>query len=196
MTENLNLRIIKSYLSTSANNLSLLSDNGSNHIDKFANDILKALSLGKKIIFCGNGGSAADSQHIAAELVGRFKKNRSAIPAIALTTDTSIITAVANDFGYENIFSRQIEALGKAGDILVAISTSGNSKNILNAVHKAKEQNLSILGLTGKSGGALKNLADLCICVPSDEVNHIQEMHITIGHLVCSLVEENIKEIR
>ncbi len=191
MINTLNIKKIKSYLSTSSNNISLLSESCSDSIDKFAENILKALSSGKKILFCGNGGSAADSQHIAAELVGRYKKNRDAISAIALTTDTSILTAVANDFGYENIFSRQIEALGVKGDILVAISTSGNSKNIINAVNTAKRQKLSVLGLTGKDGGFLKQISDLCICVPSDEVNHIQEMHITIGHLVCSLIEEN-----
>jgi len=191
MINTLNIKKIKSYLSTSSNNISLLSESCSDSIDKFAENIFKALSSGKKILFCGNGGSAADSQHIAAELVGRYKKNRDAISAIALTTDTSILTAVANDFGYENIFSRQIEALGVKGDILVAISTSGNSKNIINAVNTAKRQKLSVLGLTGKDGGFLKQISDLCICVPSDEVNHIQEMHITIGHLVCSLIEEN-----
>ena len=141
-------------------------------------------------MFCGNGGSAADSQHLAAELVGRYKINRSAIPAMSLTVDTSALTAIANDFGYEQVFVRQVEGLGKAGDCLVGISTSGNSQNIVNAFLKAKEMGIKTIAFTGEGGGKMRELADICLNVPSSATNNIQEMHIACGHILCDIVEK------
>ncbi len=152
----------------------------------------KSLQAGGKIIFIGNGGSAADSQHLAAELVGRYKKNRAGIAAIALTTDTSALTAIANDFGYDHVFSRQLEALGKKGDVLFALSTSGNSSNIIQAITTAKNIGITVVGLTGGSGGKMKNDCDYLLAVPSSETNHIQEMHIAIGHFICGALEEKL----
>lgn len=154
--------------------------------------IKEALMSRNTIFLMGNGGSAADAQHIAAELVGRFKKERRCLPAIALTTDTSILTAVGNDYGFENIFSRQIEGLVNKGDIVIGISTSGNSHNILNGIETAKKLGAMTVGLTGKDGGRLKNICDLCLVVPSTDTARVQEAHITIGHIVCELVEEAI----
>jgi len=152
---------------------------------------LNALHNGNKIIIAGNGGSAADAQHIAAELVGRFTTERRALAAIALTTDTSILTSVSNDYGFNFIFSRQIQGLGKSGDVFIAISTSGNSANIIEAVHEAKIQGIKTIGWLGKSGGALKNLVDLPIVIDSDDTARIQEMHILIGHIFCAFIDEN-----
>ena len=149
-----------------------------------------SLAQGNKIMFCGNGGSAADSQHLAAELVGRYKINRSAIPAMSLTVDTSALTAIANDFGYEQVFVRQVEGLGKAGDCLVGISTSGNSQNIVNAFLKAKEMGIKTIAFTGEGGGKMRELADICLNVPSSATNNIQEMHIACGHILCDIVEK------
>lgn len=147
---------------------------------------------GNKLLIAGNGGSAADAQHIAGELVSKFYFDRPALPAIALTTDTSIITAIGNDYGYEKLFSRQIEANGIKGDAFLGISTSGNSKNIIEGLKTAKEKGLITIGLTGESGGKMKNLCDYCICVPSNETPRIQEAHILIGHILCSVIEEAI----
>ncbi|MDX2469515.1 MAG: D-sedoheptulose 7-phosphate isomerase, partial [SAR324 cluster bacterium] len=150
---------------------------------------LSAYKDNKKILFAGNGGSAADAQHLAAELVARFYFNRPALAAIALTTDTSILTAVGNDFGFEDIFSRQVEALGNQGDVFIGISTSGNSPNILKAFSVANEKGLFTVALTGQSGGKMKDVVDLCIQVPSDETPRIQEAHILIGHSLCEYLE-------
>lgn len=156
-------------------------------------DLLKqAVFSGKKVFFCGNGGSAADAQHLSAELVGRYKIDRKPIAGIALTVDTSILTAISNDYGYEAVFSRQLEALGNEGDVLVALSTSGNSQNVVNAMKTAREKKIKTLALTGESGGKMKELADVLIAVPSTETNHIQEMHIVIGHYLCECVERSI----
>ena len=152
----------------------------------------ETLQKGHKILFCGNGGSASDAQHLAAELVGRFQKNRKAIPGIALTTDTSILTAVANDFGYETIFARQVEALGAPGDLLVAISTSGNSANVVAAARVAKAKGLRIVGMTGESANQLDELADKVLHVPSHTTARIQEMHILAGHIWCEMVESGV----
>jgi len=157
-----------------------------------ARTIIDAYQAGKKVLLVGNGGSAADAQHIAAELVGRFLKERKALPAVALTTDTSILTAIANDCGYETVFSRQIEALAEKGDVLLAITTSGTSPNILKAVETAHAKGVTVIGLTGGTGGKLKDMADLSIIVPSDNTQRIQEAHITIGHIVCYLVEQGL----
>ncbi len=151
-----------------------------------------ALAQGQRIYLCGNGGSAADAQHIAAELIGRFVHDRRALPAIALTTDTSALTAIGNDYGYDEVFSRQIEGLCREGDVLIAISTSGKSCNILNAVDAAHRAGASVIGLSGKSGGALDTKCDVSLVVPSDVTARIQEMHIVIGHLICALVEEHL----
>ena len=153
---------------------------------------IDSLNNNKKILLAGNGGSAADSQHIAAELVGRFYKNRSALPAIALTTDTSALTAIGNDFGFENIFSRQIEALGNAGDIFIGISTSGNSQNIINAAQQAKILGIKVISLTGSDGGQLKTISDIIIKSPSDDIPRIQETHILIGHIICEIIEKEM----
>ena len=150
------------------------------------------LKKGGKVIFLGNGGSAADSQHLAAELIGRFQKNRRALAAIALTTNTSIITSLANDFGFEKVFAKQIEGLGRKNDLVVAISTSGNSANVIAAVKQSKNMGLKTIVFTGGDGGKLANMADICLLIPSHNTARIQEAHITVGHAVCQLVEEEI----
>ena len=158
-------------------------------------DIVHALKNGNKVLFCGNGGSAADSQHLAAEFVGRFQAERQALPAIALTTDTSALTALGNDYGFNKVFARQVEAIGKTGDILIGISTSGNSENVVQAFQQAEEKGITIVSLTGKSGGKLKHYANINISSQSEITARIQEAHILVGHIVCELVEkEFIKE--
>ncbi len=154
--------------------------------------ILDAYKTGGKVLIIGNGGSAADAQHIAAELVGHFKLERKGLPAIALTTNSSILTALANDSAYNTVFSRQLEALASSKDVLIAISTSGNSPNILQAVETARSKHITVIGLTGGNGGKLKHLANLLIIVPSSSTPRIQEAHITIGHILCRLVEEEL----
>jgi D-sedoheptulose 7-phosphate isomerase len=154
-----------------------------------AETISRTFLNGRKLMLCGNGGSAADAQHIAAEFVNRFQRQRAPLPALALTTDTSIITSVANDEGYEHVFSKQITALGEKGDILLAISTSGTSANILSAIHAAREGEIYTVGLTGGDGGKMLQLVDLSLVVESRSTPRIQEVHILAGHLVCELVE-------
>jgi len=153
------------------------------------NKIVNALKSNNKILIFGNGGSAADAQHIAAELTGRYKTNRDALPAIALTTDTSAITAISNDFGYEVVFKRQIEALAAKGDIAIGISTSGNSKNVILALQEAKKRDCFCIGLSGNGGGDMNEKCDINIVVPSDNTPRIQEMHILIGHTICQLID-------
>lgn len=145
-----------------------------------------------KVLIAGNGGSAADAQHIAAELVSRFTFDRPALPAMALTTDTSILTAISNDYGYESLFSRQLEANGRPGDVFIAISTSGNSPNIVRALNAARELGIDSVGLTGATGGQMADLCRTCICIPSTDVPRIQEGHITIGHILCATTEHNL----
>jgi len=161
---------------------------------KLLNYFQKHLAAGKKLLLCGNGGSAADCQHIAAEFMIRLSHDvqRPAIPAIALTTDSSNLTAGGNDIGFENVFARNVEGLGNEGDILIAISTSGNSPNVVKAVEKAKSKNMKVIGFLGGSGGKLKNLADLPLIMPSNNVQRIQEGHITVAHIICELVEQNL----
>ncbi len=154
--------------------------------------IVDALKAGHKILVMGNGGSAADSQHLAAEFVGRFLLERQALPAIALTTDTSILTAVGNDYGYEDIFKRQIEALAVEGDIVIGISTSGNSNNIFHALTTANEKGCKTIGLLGRDGGSIAGIVDLDLTVPAEHTPHIQEAHIAIIHLLCDLVEQRL----
>ena len=152
---------------------------------------LEALRRGNKILFMGNGGSAGDAQHLAAELVGRYKLNRKGLPAISLTTDTSMLTAIANDYGYDQVFSRQIEANGNAGDVVFGITTSGNSKNVLIGLEKAKDMEITTVGLAG-SGGRIQNVCDYCISVPSNDTARIQECHIMIGQIVCGYIETSL----
>lgn len=159
-------------------------------IEKFAQTIITALNNGNKILLMGNGGSAADSQHIAAEFVGRYKKERRGLAAIALTTDTSILTSIANDFSFDNIFARQIQALAVPGDVVIGISTSGNSNNIIAAIKQAGEIGCHTIGMLGNKGGLLKNITDLPIIVPSENTPRIQECHILIAHIVSEMVEE------
>lgn len=158
-------------------------------ISAAASLIIDALRNGNKILFCGNGGSAADSQHLAAELMGRYLKDRKPLPALALTVDTSALTAIANDYGYEDVFARQLRGIGITGDVLVALSTSGNSPSILKAASTAREMGIKIVALTGGNGGKLATAADITINAPADMTNNIQEMHITIGHMLCGFVE-------
>lgn len=169
--------IIRSHLST---------------IVEIVNTIKNSLKKGGKVIIFGNGGSAADSQHIAAELVGRLKKDRTALAAIALTTNTSILTALANDYGYESIFIKQIEALAKKDDVVIGISTSGRAKNVIKAMSEAKKMGLKTICLTGRDGGELTKISDISLNVPSASTTRIQEAHITIGHIICELIEESL----
>lgn len=163
-------------------------------IEKVCKEIIAAIKNGNKVCICGNGGSAADAQHFAAELVGRYLINRDAIPAIAFTTDTSILTAIGNDFGYDEVFKRQVEALINNGDILIGITTSGNSKNIELAMIEAKKRGAKVVGLLGKTGGTCKELCDIPIVVSSDRTPNIQECHITIIHIICEIVEKELYE--
>ena len=157
-----------------------------------ANAVVEAYRNGHRALLAGNGGSAADAQHIAGELVSKFYFERPAIDAVALTTNTSILTAIGNDLGYEVLFSRQVEAMGHKGDVFIGISTSGNSKNIVKALEVCKERGIYTIGLTGESGGAMKPLCDLCIQIPSSETPRVQEAHMMIGHIICCLVEEEL----
>lgn len=152
--------------------------------------IADALAHGNKLLVMGNGGSAADSQHFVAEIVGRFKMERTALPAVALSTDTSILTAIGNDYGFDAIFSRQIEALAAPGDVVVGISTSGNSPNVLKAINAARERGCRTIGLLGKDGGSIKAACDLPLVMPTTDTPRIQEGHITVIHIVCDLVEK------
>ncbi|RYY08309.1 MAG: SIS domain-containing protein [Sphingobacteriaceae bacterium] len=152
--------------------------------------VTACIGNGNKILLFGNGGSAADAQHIAAELVGRFLKERRSLPALALTTDTSAITAIGNDYGYEHIFRRQVEGLAVTGDVLIGISTSGNSQNVINALKAGKSTGCKVLGLSGRDGGGMNDICDLNIVIPSEITARIQEMHILIGHILCEAIDE------
>ena len=156
--------------------------------------ICKSLSAGGQLLVAGNGGSAADAQHIAAELTGRFFRDRKPLRALALHGNTSALTAIGNDYGYEHVFARELYAHARPGDVLMAISTSGNSRNILCAIEAARETSASVIGLTGGSGGKMRDVCDLCLCVPSTSTPRIQEMHITIGHAICELLEERLTQ--
>jgi D-sedoheptulose 7-phosphate isomerase len=161
-------------------------------IKESATQCCKSLKKGNKILFAGNGGSAADAQHLAAELVNRFGFERPGIAAIALTTDTSILTSISNDSGFEKLFARQVEAIGNKGDVIFFLSTSGNSPNILSGIKEAKKKGIITIGMTGKSGGKMSSLCNLIIKVPSNETARIQEAHILIGHIICAIVENTI----
>ena len=163
-----------------------------NTIEKVIDVIVNAFKNGKRVYFCGNGGSAADAQHLAAEFSGRFYSDRKALPAEALHCNTSYLTAVANDYGFDVIYSRMIDGIGHAGDVLVGLSTSGNSKNILNAFETARTKKIITIGLTGSTGGKIKELSDHLINIPSNDTPRIQESHIMVGHIICQLVEEKL----
>lgn len=189
--------IVKSILTSIETKLKLISDKEFvMEIEKTGSRMITALKLGKKILIAGNGGSAADAQHFAAELAGKFIHERKGLPAITLTTNSSIISAIGNDFGYEHVFSRQVETIGHQGDIFVGISTSGNSQNIINAMKIAKIVGLTTVGLLGKNGGDAKDLCDHKLIVPSDNVQHIQEAHIMIIHELCSLIDNAFKNYK
>lgn len=189
-------RRIHDALAESAETKRRVAQECTDDILRAARTVTEAMHAGRKLLICGNGGSAADSQHIAAEFVSVLSQTfpRPALPSIALTTDTSMLTASANDFGFDGIFARQVEALGVAGDVLLGITTSGNSANVLAAVASAKQAGMTTIGLSGRDGGRIRQEADQCICVPSDSTQHIQEAHIAIGHILCDLVERSLFE--
>lgn len=161
-------------------------------IRQIANICIEAIQNGHKIIFCGNGGSAAQSQHLVAELVGRYKLERPAINALSLTVDTSNLTAIGNDYGYDKVFARQLEGIGQTGDILFGLSTSGNSQNIISAFETAQEKEIMTIALVGKKGGRMKEIADFALSVPAETSAHVQELHITVGHILCDLIEKTL----
>jgi len=164
-------------------------------IETIARELVRALRSGGKILLCGNGGSAADSQHFACELVGSFLiKTRRALPVVALTTNSSNLTAIGNDFDFTEVFRRQVEALGRPGDVLIAISTSGNSPNVLKAADQARKQKMVVIGLSGGTGGKLKSRCDLCLVVPNSSTPRIQETHIAVIHVLCALAEEELSK--
>ena len=160
-------------------------------LEQIAEECWKAISTDHKILFCGNGGSAADSQHLAAEFVGRFVKERKGLPAIALTTDTSILTAIGNDYGYPEVFRRQVEALGQKGDVLIGISTSGNSENVVRAFEEAKKLGIKVVAFTGGKASRMSQLAEHTLYVEAPETARIQECHILAGHLICDYIDEH-----
>lgn len=170
--------------------LTELQESGVETIAAAAELIVKSLKEGGRVYICGNGGSAADAQHIASEFVGRFEHERKGLPAVALTTDTSLITSISNDYGYENIFVKQVEALVNKGDILWAISTSGSSENIVAAVESAKKKGASVLAFTGKTNSKLEKIADICLCAKSESTARSQEIHQLGFHIICGLVEK------
>jgi D-sedoheptulose 7-phosphate isomerase len=160
-------------------------------IEKASKMVVDTLKNGNKVLLFGNGGSAADAQHIAAELTGRYKTQRRGLAGMALTTDTSALTAIGNDYGYDRVFDRQVESLASSGDLLIGISTSGNSKNVINALNLGQELGCKTLGLSGKDGGHMNDVCDLNLVVPSDNTPRIQEMHILFGHTICQIVDDN-----
>jgi D-sedoheptulose 7-phosphate isomerase len=161
-------------------------------IEKASRKIINAFRDGHKLLLAGNGGSAADAQHLAAEFVNKFNFDRPGLPALALTTDTSILTSVGNDSSFGRVFARQLSALGNEGDVFIGISTSGKSLNIVEALNAARQKKIVTIGMTGASGTLMKDLCDICICVPSEETPRIQETHILVGHIICSIVEEEL----
>lgn len=180
------IKVIEDHLAVVA----ALQQDCQSDISRFAEACREAIATGHTIYLMGNGGSACDCQHFAAELVGRFQKERQAMAAVAFTTDTSILTALANDYGFDSVFRRQVEAFVRPGDLVVGISTSGNSPNIIKALEAANARGAVTVGLTGRSGGRLKQTCDICICVPSDITARIQEAHLLIEHMVCQRIEE------
>lgn len=192
--EDLLTRDIAGQLRETADNLRAMSEDTALHasLAAVANACIGALRRGNKILFAGNGGSAADAQHLAGELVSRFNYDRPGLPAFALTTDTSVLTAIGNDYGFEHLFARQIEAVGVRGDVFIGISTSGRSPNVLRALRTAREKGLVTVGFTGRGGGDMPALCDHCLRVPADATPRIQEGHISLGHTLCWLIERAI----
>ena len=168
------------------------NDNLKVNIQQIVTESVNAFKSDRKMLFCGNGGSASDAQHIAAELSGRFYADRPPLYAEALHVNSSFMTAVANDYGYDTTYARMVEAAGKKGDILVGISTSGNSPNVFKALQKAKELGMTTIGFTGENGGAIRDICDIMICAPSDDTPRIQEAHILVGHIICQLIEQEM----
>jgi len=183
---------VRNFLNASADLKYKVAESLSGEILKAANMCLESIRQGGKLMLMGNGGSAADSQHIAAELTGRFKQNRKALAALALTVDTSSITALGNDFGFETIFARQIEALGRSGDVALGISTSGNSENVIRALKLARTMGIQTIGFIGNEGGRMRDIVDIPLIVPSSDTARIQEVHITIGHIICEIIEQEL----
>ena len=182
---------IRSYIDRHQSVVEGLASSASD-IQRVADICVAGLSASNKILICGNGGSAADAQHMAAELVGRFVSDRKALAAIALTTDTSALTAIANDYGYDDVFSRQVAGLAQSGDVLLGISTSGNSDSVLAACDAARSAGCDVVGLTGRDGGSLAGRCDAVVVVPAQETAHIQECHIIVIHLLCALIEQGL----
>ncbi len=183
---------IESSLNESINIKTELLSSSVESVIQIANILVEAFKTDHSLYLMGNGGSAADAQHISGELVGRFKKDRKPLPALALTTDTSVLTAIANDFGYDQCFERQVDAFVKDGDVVIGLSTSGNSSSIINAVLLAKKKGAKTISFTGKGGGRLKDHVDVCLEIPTTDTARIQECHITIGHILCSIVEKEL----
>jgi len=192
--EDLLTGIIAGQLRETADTLRAMSEDVALHtaIGAAAAACIAALRQGNKILFAGNGGSASDAQHLAGELISRFHYDRPGLPAFSLSTDTSVLTAIGNDYGYEHLFARQIEAVGNAGDVFIAISTSGRSPNIVKALHAARAKGLLTVGLSGRGGGQMPGLCDHCLRTPSDSTPRIQEGHIAIGHTICMLIEQQL----
>ena len=190
----MSLERVRGYLLETSRTAARTAESCGEEILRAAAAIVESLRAGGKILLCGNGGSAGDAQHLATEFVSTLTldRPRDAIPAISLTTDTSLLTAVSNDFGFEHVFARQVEALGREGDVLIGISTSGNSANVVEAFERARAAGIRTIALTGESGGALGPLADIAINVPSPETSHVQEAHIAVGQLIAFLVEDEL----
>jgi len=181
---------LQSHLETINKVIGTMEDN----IEIASKIVVDALKNGNKILLCGNGGSAADAQHIAAELTGRYKTERRGLPGIALTTDTSALTAIGNDYGYDRVFDRQTQALANSGDVIIGISTSGNSANVISALKLGQELGCKTIGLTGRTGGSMNEVCDINLVVPSDNTPRIQEMHILIGHTICQIIDNELTE--
>lgn len=186
------INVIKEQLQSHRLLMEVVERDMSHLISEVTEALVETFRSGGKLIVMGNGGSAADSQHFVAEMVGRFKMERKALPAVALSTDTSILTAIGNDYGFDSVFSRQVEALASAGDMVLGISTSGNSANVLKALQLAREQGCRTAGLLGKDGGSIKSACDFSLIVPTSDTPRIQEAHITIIHIICDLVEKEL----
>tara|TARA_B000000475_G_scaffold200382_1_gene162952 strand:- start:437 stop:1024 length:588 start_codon:yes stop_codon:yes gene_type:complete len=189
LAKKLSLDIINHHINDHIKTISLLDDDAKNRILYLSTIIVSALAEGNTIFWCGNGGSASDSQHLAGELVGRFIGDRKPLKSIALNADTSVMTCIVNDYGYDYIFSRQVEALGSKGDVLIGITTSGNSGNILKAFEVANNLKMTTIGLLGKGGGEAKNISQHSLIINSQSTARIQEAHITVGHILCDLIE-------
>lgn len=190
-----NTRIINAVQDSIAVKRKMIEDPGLiSTVQAVADECIAAYRRGNRVLLAGNGGSAADAQHIAAEFVGRYAFDRPGLPAMAFTTDTSMLTAIANDYGYDQVFRRQLEANGRNGDIFIGISTSGNSPNVVAALQQAREMGIVTVGLTGQDGGHMQSLCQYCLCVPSASTPRIQESHIMLAHILCGLVEEALFE--